>query len=159
MTTALAGKEGAMAESQADPSTTNGGTRRDASIAELVRSLLADVSLLVRREAELATVEMKAKASKMGVAAAFLGAGAVVAILAAATLVAAAVLTLAIVLPAWAAALIVGVLVLAVAAVLLVVGRARLRAAGPLAPTETIDAVREDIGWMRHKTDQLNATE
>jgi hypothetical protein len=159
MTTALAGKERAMAKSQADLSSTNGGTRRDASIAEPVRSLLSDVSLLVRREAELATVEMKAKASKMGVAAAFLGAGAVVAILAAAALVAAAVLALAIVLPAWAAALIVGLLVLALAAVLLAIGRARLRAAGPLAPTETLDAVREDIGWMRHETERLNATE
>ena len=145
-----------MVQSEGAP-TSNG--RRGAPVADLVRALLSDVSLLVRKEAELATIELKAKASEVGGAAALLGAGAVVAMLAAGTLVAAAVLGLAIVLPAWVAALIVGVVLLALAAVLAVLGRSRLRAATPLAPTDTIDTVREDIAWMRHETERLNETE
>lgn len=132
--------------------------RREASIAELVRSLLSDVSLLVRKEAELAAIEVKGKASKLGAAAALLAAAVVVALLGAATFVAAAVIALAIVLPAWASALIVAVVLFAVAAVLFVVGRGRVRDAGPPVPTETLDTVREDIGWMRHKTEQLTTT-
>lgn len=156
MTPDCVGKARAMVQSEGAP-TSNG--RRGAPVADLVRALLSDVSLLVRKEAELATIELKAKASEVGGAAALLGAGAVVALLAAGTLVAAAVLGLAIVLPAWVAALIVGVVLLALAAVLAVLGRSRLRAATPLAPTDTIDTVREDIAWMRHETERLNETE
>jgi hypothetical protein len=146
-----------MVESQA-PSPGD-GTRRGAPVMELVRSLLSDFSLLVRKEAELATIELRAKASEAGGAAALLGAGAVVGLLAAGTLVAAAVLGLAIVLPAWAAALVVGSGLLAVAAVLIIRGRARLRAAMPLAPSETLETVQEDIAWMRHETERRHRTE
>ena len=133
--------------------------RRHAPISELIRSLVSDVALLVRREAELAKIEVKDKASAAGTAAGLLAAGAATGLFAFGTRIAAAVLALAIVLPAWAAALIVGAVLLAVAASLIVAGRARLRAAGPLAPTRTLEAVREDIGWIRQKTDELNATE
>lgn len=135
------------------------GSRRSASISELLRSLIADVTLIARREVELATIELKTKASELGGAAALLGAGVVVGFLALGTLVAAAVLALALVLPAWAAASIVGVLLLAGAAVLGLAGRARLRATGSLAPTQAIDMVQEDIEWMRSETQQLHPSE
>ena len=138
---------------------TDDGSRRHASVSELIRSLIADVTLLVRREGELAMIELKEKASEVGVAVGLLAAGALFAFLAIATLIAAAVLALALVLPAWAAALIVAALVLAVAAVLALTGRARLRAAAPLAPTRTIETVREDIGWIRLQTEQLKTSE
>jgi peptidoglycan/LPS O-acetylase OafA/YrhL len=135
------------------------GDRRNASISELVRSLVADVTLLARREGELARIELKGKASKAGVALGVLAAGLLVAVFALATLIAAAVLALAIVLPAWAAALMVAAALLAIAAVLLLIGRARLRAASPLAPTRTLQAVKEDIGWIQHETEQLKTSE
>ena len=135
------------------------GSRRSASISELLRSFVADVTLIARREVELATIELKTKASELGGAAALLGAGAVVGFLALGTLVAASVLALALVLPAWAAATIVGVLLLAGAAVLGFAGRARLRTAGPLAPTQTIGLVQEDIAWMRSETARLHPSE
>lgn len=146
-----------MVESEA-PSTGD-ETRRGAPVTELVRSLLSDVSLLVRKEAELASIELRAKASEAGSAAAFLGGGVVVAVLAAGTLVAAGVLGLAIVLPGWAAALIVGAVLLGIAVLLIIRGRARLRAAMPIAPSETLETVQEDIAWMRHETERLNRTE
>ncbi len=138
---------------------TDDGDRRTAPVSELIRSLFADVGLLARREAELARIELKDKASKVGVAVGMLAGGAMFAIFAVATLIAAAVLALAIVLPAWAAALIVAAVLLAIAAALALIGRARLRAAAPLAPTRTLETVQEDIGWIRLETEQLKTSE
>ncbi len=134
-------------------------SHRDARISELLRSLTADLTLIARREAELATIEMKARMSEFGGAAALLASAGVTGFFALGTLVTAAVLALAIVLPAWAAATVVGVLLAAIAAVLALVGRARLRAAGPLAPRETIETAQEDIAWIRRETEQLHANE
>ena len=146
-----------------EPGATADGTRshrrRSASVSDLLRTLIGDISLIARREAELAAIELKAKSAEVGGAAALLAAGAVIGFLALAALVAAAVLALAIVLPAWAAAVVVGVLLLAGSAVLALTGRARLRAAGPLAPTQTIDMVQEDIAWMRSETAHLHPSE
>ena len=109
--------------------------RGTASLSELVHSLIADASLLLRREAELATIELKGKATKAGIAAGILGAAAFAAFLSVATFTAAAVLALSLVLPAWTAALIIGAVWLVVAVVLTIVGRDRFREVGPLAPT------------------------
>ena len=136
-----------------------GRRRRSASVSDLLRSLVADVTLIARREVELATIELKTKASEYGGAAALLGAGAVVGFLALGALVAAAVLALALVLPAWAAATIVGTVLIAVAALLGLAARARLRTAGSPAPTATIDMVQEDIAWMRSETARLQPSE
>jgi hypothetical protein len=134
---------------------TGGGERRTATVSELIRSLIADISLFVRREGELAVMELKEKSSEVGIAVGVLAGGAVLAFLAAATFIAAAVLALAILLPAWAAASVVAAIVLASAAILLVIGRARLRAAAPLAPTRTIETVQEDLAWIRSRLDEL----
>ena len=75
-----------------------------------------------------------------------------------ASLTLAAVLALTIVLPAWAAALIVGAVLVAVATVLFILGRARLRSLGSLAPTETLEAAREDMAWIRRETERLRST-
>jgi uncharacterized membrane protein YqjE len=147
-----------MVDGPAVPTDEN-AKRHDASVSELVRSLLTDVSLLIRKETELATIEMKAKAKEVAAGAALFGAAVAVAFLGVATLVACAVIALAIALPAWAAALVVGVVLLVVAGVLVLLGRARLREATPLAPNETIGSVKEDIGWLREKTEQLKTSE
>ena len=134
-------------------------SRRAAPVSELVRSLVADAVLLVRREAELAAIELKDKASKVAAGASMFVAAAAIVLFAIATLIVAAVLALAIVLPAWAAALIVAALLLVVAAALVLAGRASIRAATPLAPKATLDTAQEDIAWMRHKTEQLKSAE
>lgn len=138
---------------------TEDGSRRTAPVSELVRSLVADAVLLVRREAELATIELNDKASKVAAGAGMFVAAAAIAWFAIATLIAAAVLALAIVLPAWAAALIVGAILLVAAAALALAGRASIRAATPLAPKRTLDTAQEDIAWMRNKTEQLKSSE
>lgn len=132
---------------------------REASAGELIRSLLADIRLLARREAELATLELKDKGSRLGIAGGILAGSGVVAVFAFGTLIAAAVLGLAIVLPAWTAALIVGVVLVIVAAVLFQVGRARMRSVGFPAPTDAIQAAKEDVAWVRRETERLRSTE
>ena len=132
---------------------------REATPSELLRSLLADLRLMLKREAELAKLEVKDKGSRLGIAGGILAGAAVVALLALGTLIAAAVLGLAIVLPPWAAALIVGTVLVVVAVIMFLVGRARMRAVGSLAPTATIETAREDMGWIRREAERLRSTE
>ena len=132
---------------------------REAPPSELLRSLLADIRLMLRREAELAKLEVKDRGSRLGIAGGIMAGAAVVALLALGTLIAAAVAGLAIVLPLWAAALIVGTVLVMVAVVIFVVGRARMRAVGSLAPTATIETAREDVAWIRREAGRLRPTE
>jgi hypothetical protein len=124
-----------------------------------MRSLLADIRLMLELEAELAKLEVKDKASRLGIAGGILSGAAVVALLALGTLIAAAVAGLAIVLPLWAAALIVGTVLVVVAVVMFLVGRARMRAVGSLAPTAMIETAREDVAWIRLEAERLRSTE
>jgi hypothetical protein len=161
MTPVLSGKEGHIRPLEMVMATqsTDAGNRHDAPFSELLRSLIADLTLIARREAELATIEMKSKMSEIGGASAVLAGAGLAGFFALGTLVAAAVLALAIVLPAWAAAVVVAVLLAVIAAVLALVGRARLRGAGPLAPRETIETVQEDIAWIRRETERSQTSE
>lgn len=131
----------------------------EAPPSELLRSLLADLRLMLKREAELAKLEVKDKGSRLGIAGGILAGAAVAALLAIGTLIAAAVLGLAIVLPPWAAALIVGAVLVLVAVVMVLIGRARMRAVGSLAPTATIETAREDMAWIHREAERLRSTE
>ena len=132
---------------------------REAPVTDLLRSLLTDAQLLLQREAQLAKLELRFKGSRLVIAGGLMAGAVVVALFAFGTLIAAAVLALAIALPAWAAALIVGALLIIAAVVLFLVGRVRMRAVGSLAPTETIETVREDVAWVRRETDRLRSIE
>jgi Putative Actinobacterial Holin-X, holin superfamily III len=132
---------------------------REAPPSELLRSLLADMRLMLQREAELAKLEVKDRGSRFGLAGGILVGAAVVALLALGTLIAAAVAGLAIVLPLWVAALIVGTVLVVVAVLMFVVGRARMRAVGSLAPKATIETAREDVAWIRREAERLRSTE
>lgn len=131
---------------------------RESPTSELFRRLLTDVRLILGRQAQLAKLELEDKGSRLRTAGVEIAAAVVVAVFGLGVLIAAAVLALTIVLPAWAAALIVGAVLVAVAAVLFLMGRARLRSLGSLAPTETIEAAREDVAWIRRETERLRST-
>lgn len=131
---------------------------RESPTSELFRRLLTDVRLIFGRQAQLAKLELEDKGSRLRTAGVEIAAAAFVAVFGVGVLIAAAVLALTIVLPAWAAALIVGAVLVAVAAVLFLMGRARLRSLGSLAPTETIEAAREDVAWIRRETERLRST-
>lgn len=131
---------------------------RESPTSELFRRLLTDVRLIFGRQAQLAKLELEDKGSRLRTAGVEIAAAVVVAVFGVGVLIAAAVLALTIVLPAWAAALIVGAVLVAVAAVLFLLGRARLRSLGSLAPTETLEAAREDMAWIRRETERLRST-
>lgn len=137
---------------------TNQERTHEAPTGELLRSLLADIRLVLEREADLARLELTDKGDRLRIAGGLLAGAVVAALLALGTLTAAAVLVLAMALPVWGAATLVGGVLVILALVLFVVGRGRVRSVGPLAPTETIRTAREDVAWMRHETERLLTT-
>ena len=132
---------------------------REAPAGELFRWLLADFRLMIERQAELAKRELEEKVSSLRAAGMLIAAAAVLAVFVVGVLIAGAVLALAIVLPAWAAAFVVGAVLAASAGALFLMGRARMRSVGSLAPSETIEAAREDVRWIRRETERLRSTE
>ena len=82
---------------------------QDLSTLQLVADITAKVSLLIRKEAELATTEIKADLHRELAMVKAVGAAIVAALLSVNTLLVAVVLALAKVMPGWLAALVVGV--------------------------------------------------
>jgi len=121
----------------------------DRSIAELTKELLRNVSELVRREIELAKLEMTEKARRLTVGIALVAVGGVVLLAMLGALTATAILALATTLDAWLAALIVTVVAGALGAVVLLLGVKSLKRGAPPVPDQTVDSVKEDIAWVK----------
>ena len=121
------------------------------SVGELVGKVAADIGALLSSELELAKVELREEAQRMGRAAGMLGAGAVVAWFAALLLSFAAAWGLGEWLDSPALGfLIIGAIDALVAAVLLVQGRNRMREVHPL-PEATLATIKEDIQWLKRQ--------
>ena len=123
----------------------------DESVGELVGKVASDVAALISSEVELAKVELREEAQRLGRAAGMLGGAALVGWFAALLLSFAA---------AWGLAelfdsaplgfLVVGVIYAVVAAVLFIAGRNRMREVHPV-PEATIASIKEDIQWLRQQ--------
>ena len=133
---------------------------RERSTLQLIKDLTQQASTLVHQEVELVRVELaenvelakneiaeKGKRAGMGVAA-FAGAG-VAGLLALGTLSAFLVLALDGIMPSWAAALCVTLLWVAVGIPLALYGRRKFEEAGAPVPEQTIEAVKEDVAWLK----------
>jgi len=118
------------------------------SLGELFSSMTADLSTLMRKEVELAKVEMKEEAGHAAKAGGILGAGALTAYLA----LLFSSLALAWLLDQWIpralAFLIVGIIYGIAAAVLLSQGKNRLKAVRPV-PEQTVETLKEDVQWAK----------
>jgi uncharacterized membrane protein YqjE len=130
----------------------DGNFRRERSTGELVRDLSEQASTLVRKEVELAKVEMAEKGRKAGAGIGLLAGAAVAALLMLGALTAFLVLALDEGMDTWLAALIVTVLWGVVAGALALVGREKLREMGTPVPEKTVESVKEDIEWLKHPT-------
>lgn len=120
----------------------------ETEIGALLGELGEETSLLLRKELELAKVEVKESTRHAtGVGAGF-GAAALIGYLALAVLAVAAGLGLAEVMPAGFAFLIVGGVLAALAGIAFLIGRKSLRALSPV-PTKTIETLKEDLAWLR----------
>jgi hypothetical protein len=121
------------------------------SIPEILSSLLAQFTTLVRKEGELARTEMSEKVGQVAAGLVLVVAGAVLLIPALVVLLGAAVAALerAGLAPQWAA-LIVGGAALIIGLILLMIGVSRLKA-GNLVPRKTINQLQEDASVAKQQ--------
>lgn len=121
----------------------------DQSLGDLTKRVSEAISQLLRKEAELAKVEIAEKARVTAIGGGLVVGAAVLGLAALGAITAAAILALATTITAWLAALIVAIALAALAGVLVLVGVKRLRRATPPVPVETVDSVKEDIEWVK----------
>jgi uncharacterized membrane protein YqjE len=132
----------------------NASDARDRPIGELVKDLSQQTSTLVRKEIELARVELQQKGKVAGKGAGMLAGAAVAGLLALGALTAGLIALLDKAMATWVAALIVMVLWAVIAAVLAKAGQNALKRATPPAP-QTVETVKEDIQWAKNPTESV----
>jgi hypothetical protein len=125
---------------------------RDRSLGELLKQLSQQTTRLVHQELELAKAELTQKGKQAGAGAGLFGGAGAIGLAALGALTACFILALNAVMPAWLAALIVAVVYGIIAFVLVKQGQAKLKAAGPPVPTQTIETVKEDVEWAKTQT-------
>jgi uncharacterized membrane protein YqjE len=126
-----------------------GDDLRRHSTGDLVKELSDQTTTLVRKEIELAKVELTEKGKVLGAGASLAGAAAVVGLLTLGVLTALILSLLDKAMDFSLAALIVTLVYAAVATVLGLAGRDRMREGMPPAPEETVETVKEDVQWAK----------
>ncbi|MFJ4169019.1 phage holin family protein [Paenarthrobacter sp. NPDC089714] len=124
-------------------------TGRGPAIRTLPKTLKLVARLAPRQlndEIALAKVELKRKATQVGIAGAFFGVALVFLALLVIALVVAAILGLATIMPGWLAALIVSAVFLLIVALGALIGVAKFKKAMPLVPEDTIRGIKHDLG-------------
>ena len=105
----------------------------------------------MRKEIQLAQVELQEKGKRAGIGAGLFGGSGLVGLYAVGALVAAAILGLAEAVDPWLAALIVGLVLAAVAGVLALTGKKQVEQATPPAPEQAIDSTKRDIDEVKER--------
>ena len=125
------------------------GDLRERSLGELLKELSQETTRLVHQELELAKAELAQKGKQAGAGAGLFGGAGAIGLAALGALTACFILALDAVLPAWLAALLVAVVYGVIAFVLARQGQAKMKAAGPPVPEQTIETVKEDVAWAK----------
>jgi len=125
-----------------------GGPVDDRSLGQVVSDLTTDLSTLMKQEVELAKVELKDEAAKVGKGAGMLGGAGLAGWFVLLFLSFALTFLLDNWLPIEVAALITAALWGIVAAVLAVIGRKELKQANPQLP-QTQQTLKEDVQWAK----------
>jgi len=120
------------------------------SLPELVSAMSNDLTLLFRKEVELAKEEVRVEASKATTMAKLFGSAGGLAYFAVLMLLFAAAWGLAEVVPEGVAFLIVGVVLALIAAVLAMRGRKQAQSFNPK-PEQTIETLQEDAQWLNER--------
>lgn len=126
-------------------------TQDGQSIGHLLQEATQDISELVRKEVQLAKLELRDEMTKASKAGGKLGAASVIGYLALLLASFAVVWGLAEVLSVGWAFLIVAVVYAVVAAVLFTSGRSQMREVSAM-PRQTMDTLKEDAEWARAQT-------
>jgi uncharacterized membrane protein YqjE len=122
---------------------------RDRATADLMRELSDQTTTLIRKEIELAKVELDAKRKRMTLGAGMFGGAGLFGLFAFGALTACLILVLATFLEPWIAALIVAVVYGAVAGVMALRGKKEVKAATPPVPEQAVDSTKEDLEWVK----------
>jgi hypothetical protein len=123
---------------------------RSRSATDLLRQLLADVTVLLRKELALAGSEISQSVDQAKNGVMSLAAGGAVLYAGVLFLLGAVTFWLATKMPAWTAALIVGAIVTIVGFIMLQAGKKRV-AASSLTPERTVDSLRKDTDALRRQ--------
>jgi hypothetical protein len=129
-----------------DVATEEGARQR---LQDLIRSIGADLSLLIRQQVALAKQELRGIAAEKATGGGLLTAAAILGLFVIGFLGLAGAAALDLVLPRWAALLIVGGVYLLLAVIAAVLGRRAL--AGPATPERTRQIVKEDVEWAKQR--------
>lgn len=116
-------------------------------MAQLMRRLSDQTSLLMREEVALAKAELAEKGRRASRGAGMFGGAAVFALYGVGALVAAAILALSLVFASWLAALVVAVVLFVVAGIAALAGKRQVKRATPPLPEQTVETVKEDVQW------------
>ncbi|HEX3623753.1 MAG TPA: phage holin family protein [Acidimicrobiales bacterium] len=120
----------------------------DKSLGELVAAMTGEVSELMRKEVQLAKVEIKEEVGRAGKAGGMLGAGAVAGYFALLFVSLALAWLLDQAMPIALAFFLVGLLYAIAAAVLLTRGRDQMKRVDPV-PRQTVETLKEDAEWAK----------
>jgi uncharacterized membrane protein YqjE len=126
-------------------------TLTDRSIADLVKQLSDQTTMLVRQEIDLAKAELGEKGKQAGVGAGMFGGAGMFALYALGALTACVILALATVVTGWLAALIVTAVYGAAAGVLALTGKNKVKQSVPPVPEQAVESVKEDVEWTRQR--------
>ncbi len=126
-------------------------TTTTTSVARLLRQLVDDVTLLVRKELALATSEISHSIDEAKTGAGAVVGGGAVMYAGLLFLLAAATLGLAEVMPGWLAALIVGGVVTLIGVIMFLGGKRKIQP-GSFTPQRTADALRKDRDMIERQT-------
>ena len=119
-------------------------------LGDLFSDLASDLSELVRKEVELARLEVGQKVKRVGKNVGYLVIGGAVAYAAMLAIIAAIIMLLDKVMPAWGAALLVGLVVAGIGWLLIGKATAALQETD-LTPQQTVETLKEDAAWAKQQ--------
>lgn len=121
----------------------------DLPVGDLVQRMSQQTAALVRKELELAQVEMKEKGKRAGIGAGLFGGAGLIAAYGVGALIATIILALATFLEGWIAALIVTVVLFAIAGIAALMGKKQVEQATPPQPEQAIQSTRRDVDEVK----------
>jgi hypothetical protein len=126
----------------------------DQPVAALLRDLSEQTSTLVRKELELARLEMTEKGKRAGIGVGMFGGAGLVGLYALGAVIAAAILLLATAITPWLAALVIAVVCGAIAGGLALMGKSKVSQATPPLPEQATQSVKEDVRLTKAKAEE-----
>jgi uncharacterized membrane protein YqjE len=121
------------------------------STGEILRDIVSDLQEIIHSEVRLAKAELAEKGQRLGRAAGMFASAAVFGLLAGACLVTTIIAALALAMPLWLAALLTGFFLTCTSFALYLGGRARWQQVNPV-PGRTVQTLKDDIAWAKHRT-------